>query len=356
MAAHFAAGPGPQSPRPLAIGIDSTCWNNDRGYGRHARALISALLRIDHANQYTLVLDAPPRFEPPSARATLSVIASRRPTSLAASADSHRSLVDMMRASRALSHRRFDLVIFPTIYSFVPVVSRAKKIVFIHDVIAETYPQLTVPRLRSRLFWNAKVALGRMQADVLATVSEFSRRKLIEHFRLEPDRVAVVGEASDPVFVRLDRPEMGPRLTSLGLTGAGRTVTYVGGFGPHKNLEKLLRAFASLAGLPGFDDVRLVMVGEFAREVFHSEFGALRALVGELGIEDRVIFTGYLPDEDLVVSAELVDGAGPAVFDGGVRPAGDRGGRVRLSGRRHHKQPPAGGARRRRAVRRSRRR
>ena len=292
---------GVTSPRALQIGIDATCWNNNRGYGRHARALLSALLRRDDENRYTLFFDAPPRFEPPSAKAELSFIASREPTSLAASADGHRSLADMMRASRAMSDRRLDLLIFPTIYSFVPIVSRAKKIVFIHDVIAETFPQLTLPSLRSRLFWKAKVALGRMQADALATVSDYSRRKLIERFRLAADRVAVVGEASDPIFRRLDRPEASQRLESLGLAGGGRTVTYVGGFGPHKNLLRLLCAFHGISLHPEFDDVRLIMVGEFAREVFHSHIGAVRALVAELGMVDRVIFTGYLPDEELVV-------------------------------------------------------
>jgi glycosyltransferase involved in cell wall biosynthesis len=287
-------------PRGLRIGIDATCWNNDRGYGRHSRALLSALLRIDDENQYTLFFDAPPQFEPPTTKARVSFIASRQPTSLAASAERHRSLTDLMRASRAMSDRRLDLLIFPTIYSFVPVLSRARKIVFIHDVIAETYPQLTVPHLRSRLFWKAKAALGRFQADAVATVSHYSRRKLMERFHLPADRVAVVGEASDPIFRRLERPELSPRLESLGLAGVGRTVTYVGGFGPHKNLDRLVRVFASLCRCPDFDDVRLVMVGEYAREVFHSHIGAIRGRIAELGINDRVIFTGYLPDEDLV--------------------------------------------------------
>jgi glycosyltransferase involved in cell wall biosynthesis len=286
--------------RGLRIGIDATCWNNDRGYGRHARALLSALLRSDDENHYTLFFDAPPRFEPPSAKAELSFIASRKPTSVAASADGHRSVGDMMRTSRAMSDRRLDLLIFPTIYSFVPVLSRARKIVFIHDVIAETFPQLTVPRLRSRLFWKAKVALGRWQADALATVSDYSRRQLMEYFRLPADRVAVVGEASDPVFRRLERLEPSPRLESLGLAGPGRMVMYVGGFGPHKNLDRLVRVFAGLCRRPEFDDVRLIMVGEFAREVFHSHVGAIRDRVAGLGIDDRVVFTGYLLDEDLV--------------------------------------------------------
>jgi glycosyltransferase involved in cell wall biosynthesis len=292
---------GATSAGVLRIGIDATCWNNNRGYGRHARALLAALLRGDDRNEYTLFFDGPPRFDPPNAKARLSFIASRAPTSIAASADGHRSVIDMFRASRAMSDRRLDLLIFPTIYSFVPVVSRAKKIVFIHDVIAETFPQLTVPRLRSRLFWKAKVTLGRLQADALATVSDYSRRMLIERFHLPADRVAVVGEASDPVFRRLDEPGLNARLEKLELPSQGRIVTYVGGFGPHKNLDRLVKAFANICRRPGFDDVRLIMVGEYAKEVFHTHFGAIRARVVELGILDRVTFTGYLADEDLVV-------------------------------------------------------
>ena len=285
----------------LAIGIDATCWNNNRGYGRHARALLRALLEGDDENHYVLFFDAPPRFEQPSPRAELLFWASRSPTSEAASSEGHRSFRDMLRASRALADRRLDVLIFPTIYSFVPVLSRAKKIVFIHDVIAEAFPHLTVPGLRSRLFWKAKVALGRMQADALATVSEYSRRKLIERFGLAETRVAVVGEASDPVFRRLGFARPSPRLESLGLLRDGRTVTYLGGFGPHKNLDRLVRVFAGIARRASYEDVRLVMVGEFAREVFHTEFAAIALAVEKLGIQDRVIFTGYLTDDDLVL-------------------------------------------------------
>src|SRR5207248_462148 len=50
-----------------------------------------------------------------------------------------------------------------------------------------------------------------------------------------------------------------------------------------------------------FDDVRLIMVGEYKKEIFHSYYGILKARVTEFGIADRVIFTGYLTDDDLVV-------------------------------------------------------
>ena len=75
----------------------------------------------------------------------------------------------------------------------------------------------------------------------------------------------------------------------------------MGGFGPHKNLDQLLRVFATLARLPEFDDVRLVMVGEYEREVFYSQAGAFGPRSQSSGPAGRVIFTGFLPDDELVV-------------------------------------------------------
>ena len=260
---------GPRE-RALRIGIEGTCWHNKRGFGRYVRSVIEALLRIDVDNEYTLFLDAPLSSASPDLRADLRVIASTVPASVAASADGHRSPADMWRLSRALARGKFDLLIFPSIYSFVPVFSRARKIVFIYDVIADTFPHLTIPNPRARLFWKAKTKLGLFQADAVATLSDYSRRGVMDFHRVRSDRVHVIGCASDSIFRRLDRPELTPRLEALGLAKPARTLIYVGGFGPHKNLEQLLDVFAKLAGEPEYGDVRLVLVGEYEREVFYT--------------------------------------------------------------------------------------
>lgn len=284
----------------MRIGVDATCWQNNRGYGRHARALLSALARLDAENHYTFFLDAtegvaslPPRAEARFVRAVA-------PAAVAASANGHRSLGDMWQMSRALSDPDLDLLLFPTIYSYVPVFSRARKIVMIHDVIAETYPQLTLPHPLQRLFWRAKVALGRRQADAIVTVSEYSRQGIARRFKLAPGRIFVVGEANDPIFRRLPDARLTLRLAALGITLDQRSIIYVGGFSPHKNLEALVATFARLATRPTFSDIRLIMVGEYEKEVFHSYFSVIKRQVAEHGIADRVIFTGYLSDEELV--------------------------------------------------------
>ena len=289
----------------MRIGIDATCWHNRRGYGRHARALLSALVSLDCANRYTLFLDSTEPSEPTPTGAEVRLVKPSIPTVQAASAAGRRSLGDMWRISRALSASEFDVLLFPTIYSFVPTFSRARKLVMIHDVIAETYPRLTIPRLSARLFWHVKAALGRAQADAIVTVSDYSRDGIVRYFRLDPDHVFVAGEAADPVFRRLTQPQPGAKLRSFGIDGSKRIAVYIGGFSPHKNLEALVSAFAKVAGKAAFGDVRLVMVGEKSADAFHTYYGTIAAQVDALGLTDRVIFTGYLDDEEVVTLLNL---------------------------------------------------
>lgn len=289
----------------MRIGVDATCWQNMRGYGRHARSLLTALVQQDKSNQYTFFIDSDQNLETFPREAKAHLVRASAPTTLAAASDGHRSAGDMWRMSREMSRANLDLLLFPTIYSYVPVFSRAKKIVMIHDIIAETYPRLTLPGRTARLFWKAKVALGRWQADAVATVSEYSRQGIIKHFRIPADRVSVVSEASDAVFRSIESPTLTPHLRSLGLREKERFITYVGGFSPHKNLQGLVKAFAANASEEGFSDVRLVMVGEYRSEVFHSYFETIKSEIENLGLSERTVFTGYLPDEELAVLLNL---------------------------------------------------
>ena len=156
----------------MRIGVDATCWQNSRGYGRHARALLRSLIRLDQTNHYVLFIDSQELAEPLPEGAEVRLLAAKSPTAVAAAADGRRSLRDMWQISRAMSGADLEVLLFPTIYSFVPTFCKARKLVVIHDVIAETYPHLTLPRMSGRLAWKTKVAVGRHQADALVTVSD----------------------------------------------------------------------------------------------------------------------------------------------------------------------------------------
>jgi hypothetical protein len=105
----------------MHIGVDATCWQNKRGYGRHARALLSALVRLDHDNHYTFCMDSDQGIETVPRPAEVKRVSAGAPAAVAASAAGHRSFTDMARMSHALSGARFELVFFPTIYSYVTV-------------------------------------------------------------------------------------------------------------------------------------------------------------------------------------------------------------------------------------------
>ena len=202
--------------------------------------------------------------------------------------------------SRALSSADLDCLIFPTIYSYVPVFTRAKKVLIIHDVIAERLPQHVFPNRTGRMWWRLKSELARAQADRIVTVSEYSRRTLIAEFGLEADRVKVVGEAPDPIFRPLAETALPSAVTNQRVKQPARLLTYVGGFGPHKNLSRLLDAFEKLSAQPRFDDLLLVLVGDYETDPFYSGYGELRKRLAGSASEQRVIFPGFLPDEDLV--------------------------------------------------------
>ncbi|HEV8525675.1 MAG TPA: glycosyltransferase family 1 protein [Terriglobales bacterium] len=284
----------------MRIGVDATCWSNRRGYGRFARALLSAVLELDRSNQYVFFADDDSPEFPFPACVELVRVRTGVPTVKAAAAEGHRGVKDLWTISRVISGANLDLVFFPSIYSYVPLTSSVPKLVTIHDVIPELYPELVFPTLQSRLFWWAKVKLGCAQARLILTVSEYSRRCLAEHLGIAPERLRVVQEASAPAFQPINGA--GPRaaLGRLGVREGARLLAYVGGFSPHKNLGLVVDVLRELRADSGFADLQLVLVGDYTGDVFFSNYLEIRNQVRELGLEQHVVFSGYLGDEDMV--------------------------------------------------------
>ena len=82
-------------------------------------------------------------------------------------------------------------------------------------------------------------------------------------------------------------------LERYGLLGK-RVLLHVGRLSFEKRLDTVLQAIAKLA--PSEADLRLLVVGTGPAE------NAIKKTAKDLGIEDRVVFTGFLPDEELPVA------------------------------------------------------
>jgi glycosyltransferase involved in cell wall biosynthesis len=198
--------------------------------------------------------------------------------------------------------------VFPAIYSYVPVFSRARKIVMVHDTTADEFPEFALHGPTARVLWSLKGMLARRQADALIAVSDYARSQVVRRFALPDDRIGVVGEAPDRLFRVLPRPLVPTQtLRELGFHPEDRAIVYVGGFSPHKNLDSLVEAFAHIAFNGRYGAVKLFLVGDHDHGTFFSCYPRIKERVATMGLKGRVIFAGYLPDDDLVLLLNLAE-------------------------------------------------
>lgn len=285
------------------IAIDAACWANRRGYGRYARELMNAVWRIDRENQYVMIADeatAADKNFPRDVPARI-VRLKEKPTE-AAGAGSSRPVADMMRLGAAARDEDIDLLLFPSVYTYFPYFGRKSAILIIHDAIPERHPDDVFPDAKSRLFWNIKTAMALRDASLLITVSDHAKQELMDVFSLDEKDIEVVSEAPGAVFVEsFGKPLTNELRSRAGLREGERYFLYVGGFGPHKNLERLLRVYKTLNDDGGVSGVmpRLVMVGDFEGDSFFSNHGSLKEWLKENGLAASVTFPGFVPDEEL---------------------------------------------------------
>lgn len=130
------------------------------------------------------------------------------------------------------------------------------------------------------------------KATVLAAISDFSRERAIEYTGIAPERIETVYLR---MAGRLHRAGDGRRevLASLGIE-PGNYLLYPANFWKHKQHEMLLTAFgvACHRGLPA--GMRLVLTGAPGERRDY-----LSAAARAMGLGDRVVFPGYVDDEDL---------------------------------------------------------
>jgi glycosyltransferase involved in cell wall biosynthesis len=225
----------------------------------------------------------------------------------------------MLAMGRAVARAGLDLMYFPATYTFYPVWNVPRLVVTMHDTLALAHPELVFPTRRGRMAWWLKEQVAARWADRIVTVSETSRRALQECLGLPADKLRVVSEGPDPIFVPGDdEPAAHAVLRKHGLIPGSRYLLYVGGLSPHKNLPRLIDAFSQIDA----NDIRLVLVGDM-KDVFHTEVAAIRSAIEQAHLSERVLLPGFVPDGELMhlyrrayalVQPSLMEGFGlPAV-------------------------------------------
>ncbi len=180
----------------------------------------------------------------------------------------------------------------PPLYSRLPVV------VTVHDLIPLLLPEYRRSPL-ARAYTALVCATTQRAAHVIAD-SQATRRDLIAHLHLPPERVTAVYLGVDSRY----RPE-GEQDEAIRVRNRynlpDRYLLYLGGFDARKNVPLLLRSFACLRERRALCP-SLVIAGRLPRNA-----GLLR-LANSLGVESSVRFTGWVAEDDkpaLYRSADL---------------------------------------------------
>jgi glycosyltransferase involved in cell wall biosynthesis len=285
----------------MYIGIDATCWWNRRGFGRFTRELLKAMLAAPRGHRFCLFIDRPPEQEMNQPHARIVQVPVARSVTASAVAAGNRSISDVWRFSRAASAEPVDVMFFPAVYSWFPLMSRVPVAVTLHDAIAEHFPELIFPNRRGRLLWRCKMRSATWQARRIITVSHAAKQEIMQYIGVRGESIDVICEGTNALFHPVTDPERRAEARrAAGLPSSGKLLLYVGGIAPHKNLSNLATGFAQAISRTGLDDVHLAIVGDPAGDGFFSSFDALvQQVKSDSVLRGRVHFAGFVPDENL---------------------------------------------------------
>jgi len=173
-----------------------------------------------------------------------------------------------------------------------PVGCSVPLVVSVHDVSYLEHPQYFTRFRSTQLRWTVKRTV--QAADRILTPSEFSRRAILRHYRLDERKVVVVPNAVSSSFRPVER-ESAAAIVEEKFGIRGPFVLTVGDLQPRKNHLGLLHAFEETLRQHPHLPHRLVFVG---KETWYSK--ELHRAVLRSSIAGRVHFTGFVEDPDLL--------------------------------------------------------
>ena len=270
----------------MRIAIDASTLSTQGGPRTYVLGLLDALLRVDRENEYVVFYNDPShlgRF--PGTREV--VLPGKSPLA--------RLWREHVLLPRACRRERVDLLHCPK--SAIPLLSPGCPVVVtLHDLIPVKHPELE--KRTAHLYWRLHIPRAARRSDLVITISEWARQEIIATYGVPAERVAVVMQSFDPAMLEPRDPATGRRIRDrYGLPA--EYLLYVGTIQPRKNLGTLIEAYAELRRTMT-DPPKLVIVGRKG-----WLYDDLFTRISELRLEDMVIFTGFVPDEEL-----------PYLFDG----------------------------------------
>jgi glycosyltransferase involved in cell wall biosynthesis len=286
----------------MRVAIDARKLH-DFGIGTYIRNLLRQLARIDHDTEYVLLCQ----------KADLDIAAQLGPNFRTVLEPSpNYSVREQIHVPWVLRREHPDVYHAP--HYVLPAGVRCRSVVTIHDCIHLMFPQY-LPNKAAYAYARASMWAAARRSDCILTVSEASKRDILHFFKVPPEKIVVVYNAIDDHF-RVTPAEEDVARVRERYQLDHQFVLYVGNIKPHKNLVRLIEAFAELR-TSGFDELKLLIIGD---EI--SKLPALRRAVHRHKLHKHVRFLGYLPDQTLAILYRLASAfVFPSLYEGFGLPA-----------------------------------
>lgn len=182
---------------------------------------------------------------------------------------------------------RSRLDLYHATHYVLPAIVPCPTVVTIHDIIHLLYPGF-LPSRAASLYAQRMFRHSVNRADRIIAVSQNTSSDVLDYFDIPEEKIKVVYNGVEDHFRQLlSAEELGARLKDVGVRQP--YLLFVGNPKPHKNLNRVIKAYARARSRAGFE-APLVCVGARPGSDFKLERRAR-----QLGVGDHVQLVGHVP-------------------------------------------------------------
>lgn len=233
--------------------------------------------------------------------------------------------VEISEFSKLAEIKNADIIHYPWFDLFfhsLPMRKQFSTIVTVHDVMPLRFPKNYPLGLRGKInFLMQKIALSSCKSII--TDSEVSKKDIVKYLKVEDKKITVVPLAADERFKILN-DDTKLLYVKRKYHLSDRMLLYVGDANQVKNLPFLIEGFRQLLLIPGFTDIKLVLIGgvflKNVDDIDHPELASLRSvnnLIKQYRLEESVVRPGQIEDDELVAFYNLATVyVQPSIYEG----------------------------------------
>jgi glycosyltransferase involved in cell wall biosynthesis len=210
-----------------------------------------------------------------------------------------------VKIPRLLKKYKADLFVSPDGYCSLN--TKIPQCMVVHDLAFLHFPSHAK---KSHLFYLKKYTPKFLEkAKTIATVSEFSKRDILDQYKIDPQKINVVYSAAKEKFAAVS--EETKTETKIKYSSGHEYFLYVGAIHPRKNLLNLLKAF-SVFKKRLKSNFKLILVGRLA-----WKYDQFLEKLKTYKYRDDVIMPGYIDEEDVVkLTASAYAVVYPSLWEG----------------------------------------